>query len=118
MSKPRVFVIAHPTRYDSFSKRYVPAFDLSPAREYGDLFYVLPPDSSRGDPQAYLPMLQEKFAAFTKDDFLLPIGNPILIAWGSALAAKAAGGALQILEWPRLHDPRAGRYYLISEKLY
>lgn len=117
MSKARVFVVNQPTKYDHDQKTFVPSVDLTPAREFGELVY-LTPIGAGFDPAAMLDTLRENLNGFTEDDFLLPIGSPVLIAWAAGIAANLTGGKIKLLEWPRRNHPNFGRYYPITAYLF
>jgi hypothetical protein len=41
-------------------------------------------------------------ASFTKDDWLVAVGDPSLIAAAACIAARKTGGVLRLLKWDRL----------------
>lgn len=96
----RVFIVNEPLRRTD-EGTYVRHMDTSSASEFGEVVYLLPPGFPPNDPEGSLPALREKLADFSADDYLVMIGHPMLISWTAALAARAAGGKLKILQWNR-----------------
>jgi len=99
MSTPRVFVVQNQHRWDARTERLVEKYDLSPAREFGELVYLLGPKAAPFRPDTVVPELKEKLETFGDEDFLLLIGNPVLIGLASILAAEANEGSLTMLQW-------------------
>ncbi len=66
------------------------------------------------DPEVSLSAMRRKLFDFTAEDYLLPIGSPMLIAWAAALATQASGGKLKMLDWQR--DLK--KYYVVSAEVF
>jgi len=99
----RVFVVHQPTGRDPYTHAVKPTMDLSPALEYGELRFVLRDfENPFNDPQATLDEVQRVFAdeRLTADDWVLLVGNPVLIGMVAAAAANATG-RLNLLQWNR-----------------
>jgi hypothetical protein len=109
-----VYVTHEPLRRDEDTGEMVRAVDLSPAEEWGELRFLLPPGAPPLDPEAVLPQLRAGLAEFRVSDFLLPVGHPVLIAWAAALACRAAGGHLRLLQW----RARERRYSAVSASVW
>lgn len=79
----------------------VPKFNLNPAREFGIVTYLLTPSANPliEDPSPIIRELRKNLEHFTDDDFILAIGNPMLIGWAVALAADANNGKVSMLQW-------------------
>lgn len=90
----------------------VPKYDVSDAERYGELVYVFKKTVPL-DPSS-VAKLDVTLAKFTADDYLLLIGNPCLIGWATALAARATGGWVKMLQW----SGKFQRYLLIEAKIY
>ncbi len=95
----KVFVVQRQLRRDPTNGDLVPLYDLTPAEEFGELVYVLPPDASPHRPSQVLPLIRSCLSNMTPKDYLLLIGNPCLIGWSTAVAARATGGQLTLLQW-------------------
>lgn len=96
--KPRVFVVQKQLRQDPRSGDLVPKFDLSSAEKYGELVYVLSPTAAPWAADSIMADIRDKLEDFQTTDFLLLIGNPVLIGLVSAVAADMAG-RVQFLQW-------------------
>lgn len=81
-------------------------FDLSSAREYGTLHVLIPHGQNLHSTVPVVRQLNERLRAFTEDDYLLPLGDPAIMAAAAAIAARNTNGRLKILKW----DRRAGVY--------
>lgn len=99
MSKNRVFVVQNQHRWDRERQKFVPKFDLAPAAEFGELFYLLSPTAAPFRPEPIIEELRAKLADITPDDYILCVGNPLLIQWAGAVAAGFLGGRLRALQW-------------------
>lgn len=109
-----VYVVQDHRRYDREKGEYVPAHDLSPALEYGELVYLLTPTAAPWRPDLVIPELRKGLADFRNDDFLLLNGNPILIGWATAVAADINDGFVQLLQW----HGREQKYIPISSQVF
>lgn len=98
MNKPRVFVVQKQLRQDHNTGDLVPKFDLSSAEKYGELVYVLSPTAAPWAADSIMSDIREKLKDFQTTDYLLLIGNPVLIGLVSAVAADMAG-SVQFLQW-------------------
>lgn len=99
MSRPRVFVVQNQHRWDEVGKELVPKFNLLPAEEYGELVYLLGPSAAPWQPRPAVLEMREELESFTDEDYLLLIGNPVLIGMAFALAAHYNGGCVKVLQW-------------------
>jgi len=95
----RVFVIQNQHRWSSEDKGFVPKYDVSSAKVYGDLYEILSPTASPFRPSAVLPDIKRELSFFADDDYLLLIGNPVLIGICLSVAAQANGGRVKVLQW-------------------
>jgi hypothetical protein len=103
----RVFVVQRPARYDSARRGWVSKFDLSPAKEHGELVFLLRPGNLFKD---RLPRIAAELVAALADygpgDHLLAVGDPVAIALATLAAGRASGGRVSLLKWDRAE----GRY--------
>lgn len=93
-----VFVIQDQMRWSHEENKLVPKFNLSPAKEYGELQFLLSPSAAPFNTEAILKELSEKLSEFTDEDYLLLVGNPAIIGMATALAANVAG-TVNFLQW-------------------
>ena len=106
--RPRVFV---PYRQQALSADRKTLIDKYPtlnrAEEFGDMVFLLSPNArpfDRNENSALQPLIEEmrpQLAGYTADDYLLLIGNPIIMSAMVAIAADASGGPVRFLQWSR-----------------
>ena len=93
---------------------WVDKFDLTPAEKFGELVEVMPPGNT--DPSIVDNMVQDLCTVlrdFSDRDYLLPLGDPAVIAAAAMAAARAGSGRVNILRW----DKRAGEYEVLTVRL-
>lgn len=95
----RVFVVQKTMRWDESKGELVPKFDLEPAREYGELEFLLSPTAAPFNPETILGELHRKLADIQETDYLLLVGNPVLIGMVCAIAADYSQGCFNMLQW-------------------
>lgn len=116
MSSPRVFVVQRVRHIDHRTGELEDKHDLSPARRFGELIYLLDGMSGRAtkasqnaDVSSLCDLLYG--AKPTIRDCLLPMGAPTLIGVATAIFAEATGGRVRLLQW----DQRRSDYVLLDE---
>lgn len=97
--EPRVFVVQRQYRMDEERGSLVPKHDLTPAEPFGRLVFLLSPTANPFTPAAILPDLHAKLEDFCDEDYLLLVGNPVLLALSVAVAADYNNGAVKLLQW-------------------
>mgnify|MGYP000367302151 CR=1 FL=1 len=95
---PRVFVVCEPVTKQGGT----PRMDLSPAMRYGELIVLLQHTQSLLAPVPTVRKLREKLADFCDDDYILPVGDPVLMSTVAMIAANANHGRVQFLKWDRI----------------
>lgn len=100
--KPRIFLPSVPTRYDPISNSRVSTIDLKPALKFGELVTLVDPQSGFRDDQIHdaIIELQENLAGFKPYDYLLCVGDPILIAAAITYASDLSP-TLKVLRWEK-----------------
>ena len=112
MEEARVFVTQVPSL--RVPGGWKPKFDLSPAERYGRLITLMPEGNAEPDTaQSAAEELCAALADFGPRDYLLPLGDPVLIAAAAAAAAKASGGLIRILRW----DAKRRAYVLLNMRI-
>lgn len=96
MSIVYVVQMPHIKKWDG---KLVPQFDTSPANMFGRVVEILKPSLSPFEPQTVLRELNVQLEDFCDDDWLLLIGNPILISMAFAIAADVNDGRVRVLQW-------------------
>lgn len=96
----RVYITQNPMRRN-VHQELVHKYDLTPAREYGDLQVLLPSGPVLISPEAAIRTLREKLEGFRPHDWLLCLGDPVVIAAASAIVAEVNDGVIPVLVWDR-----------------
>lgn len=82
-------------------------FNLQPAEEkYGEIKMLIPHGQSLVSSVPVVRQLNEQLRDFTADDYLLPLGDPAIMAAAAGIAARNTNGRLNVLKW----DRRQGEY--------
>ena len=84
---------------DKFTNVVKPKFDFRPAMQFGELEYLLPADASPFDLPPVQKVLHKKLMHFSKQDYILCVGSPILIGLAVAIAADYNYGHVAMLQW-------------------
>src|SRR5690606_29686130 len=95
----RVFVVQNQHRWNRDEQRFEPKFDLTPAKEFGELVYLLSPTAAPFRPEPIIEELREKLSDFGTGDYLLLVVNPILLGFAGAIAGDADGRDVSLLQW-------------------
>tara|TARA_R110000824_G_scaffold200978_1_gene385044 strand:+ start:2514 stop:2825 length:312 start_codon:yes stop_codon:yes gene_type:complete len=74
-------------------------FNFEAAKRFGELVHVLDENDSIFRLDDSIVKLTQRMSSFTKDDYLLPIGNPGLIGIATALASDSTEGKFSMLQW-------------------
>lgn len=94
-----VFVTQIPARLEHGS--WVPIMDISPAGEYGELKIMLPSGMNFHAAAPAVQQLREQLRDFRGDrDYLLPLGDPLIMAAAAALIARREP-MFRMLKWDR-----------------
>jgi len=96
---PKVFVVNEPMTVSPVTKLWTRALDLSPAVEYGELVFLLPPGPVQLDYSAVAKILAVGLSGYAEGDFVLPIGDMAASTLAVAQVALQTGGAVRLLRW-------------------
>lgn len=114
-TEPRVFIVQDQFRRHPENDSLVSKFDFSQAGAFGTLVFLLSPDANPFSPnEGVVAELSDKLFDYSSNDFLLLTGNPVLIGWVTAIAAKANHGKVRMLQW----NGRRGIYLEVRGNLY
>lgn len=103
----KVFVVQRPAYFDHKRRGWVNKYDLTPAEEYGELVFLLPPGNIYKDHLGRAQDgIQAKLQEMTPEDHLLAVGDPVAIAAAVLIAADVTGGPVSLLKFDRL----SGKY--------
>jgi 7-keto-8-aminopelargonate synthetase-like enzyme len=95
---PKVYVVQqHLARQPDGS--FKPKHDISPAKNFGEIVYVLGPKAKPFNMHKVLPDIELRLKNFTSEDYLMLIGNPALIAACATVACRNTNGKVQFLQW-------------------
>lgn len=89
--KPIVYVTCEPN-----------GFNLTPAAEYGELVILLQHSQSLLAPVPTVRKLKEKLKDFSEEDYLLPVGDPVLMCTVAQIASEKTRGKVKFLKWDRI----------------
>lgn len=109
--RPRVYVCQRPGR--KVQGVWVDAFDMSSAERFGELTFLIGYGNPPVDPVATVRVLRRALSAYRSTDFLLPVGDPTLIASACGIASLMTGGFISVLRW----DRRAQEYHPVRLNL-
>jgi len=102
----KVYVIQHPL------KKGVP-LDISDAARYGELQAPFFPAKYNAmlDASDAVEKLETGLTDYTANDYIIAIGDPILIGIALAIAARNADGHVNFLKWNRHLSSNGARSY-------
>ncbi len=106
---PRVFIPQVPSRYDTKAAAWMPTVNIDPAKKFGELNVMLPPEANRLEISSIVGVLKRMMKDYGPDDFVLALGDPMIIALAAVIAERAAG-TLRLLKWDRIE-----REYILME---
>lgn len=96
----KVFIPQVPSRYDSRLGTWLPTVNVQPAERFGEVNIMLPPEASRLETPSIVAALKRMMKDYGPDDYVVALGDPMIIAIASVLAERAAG-TLRLLRWDR-----------------
>lgn len=95
-----VFVVQKQMRFDHSKGDLVPKFpSITKAEKFGEIVYLLSPTASPFGAQKLVEEMKKKLDSYGNTDYLLLVGNPVLIGMASAIAADHNLGLLNLLQW-------------------
>lgn len=109
---PKVFIPQVAERYDAASGRRVPTFDFAPAAQFGQLTPILERDDNPLFLARITPKIQKALESFAKDDYLLAVGDPSVIAICAGILLRRQN-TLNLLKW----DKKLSNYITLSLNL-
>lgn len=103
MNDSKVFVTQIPSRFEN--GEWVPTVDITPARKFGAIEVMLPPGFFYTD-EASFKRLSIALEEFLPGDFLLPMGDPVIMAVAAAILGHRRE-PFNVLKW----DRKTSTYY-------
>ena len=101
----KVYIVCEPVSREGVAK-----VDFSPAMEYGELEVLLSHSQSLLSPVPTIRKLRDKLENFGEDDYILPVGDPVLMSTVAMVAAHMNHGRVKLLKWDRIQ-----RKYLVIQ---
>jgi hypothetical protein len=96
----RVFIVCEPTQRVAGER--MRTVDLTPAAKYGEPVLLLKYSQSQLDMEGTVETLQDRLDDFDDEDYLVPIGDPVLMCAAALVAASRNNGRVKLLKWDRL----------------
>lgn len=75
--------------------------NLDQSRRFGELIVLLPPAANRLHSAPLVQAIKEGMREFCKEDYIIAVGDPTLIA-ACACIAHQKTGILRVLKWDRI----------------
>lgn len=98
----KVYVPQQPSRYDTATRLWIPTINVEPAKQFGEVVVMLPPNANRLHTAPLVAALKEQMADFCVEDYIVAVGDPSLIAAASCIAVRKTNGSLKMLKWDRI----------------
>lgn len=111
--RPVVQIDGRPVTNPTYGQ-LIHSFDLTPAREYGDLHILLPHGPVMLSTDNAVRTLYSKLQGFTDHDHLLCLGDPVAISAASAMVSKVNNGIIPLL----VYDRKVRKYLAIRINIH
>jgi hypothetical protein len=99
-----VFAVQMQMRYDTDKRELVPRFhSIERAEKWGKIKFVLTPSANPFALEEALGEMHSSLSGFSDSDYLLLIGNPVLIGMATTVAAHYNSGRVKFLQWSGRH---------------
>ena len=104
---PKVYITQVPHRRDPETRAFVPAVNIAPASEHGELVVMMPPRAAFHATADLVRQLREHLKDYDQEagDCIVALGDPAIIAVACAILGKMHG-RFTVLKW----DRNVGRY--------
>lgn len=98
---PTVYLTQIPHKRDPVTRALVPAINVAPALDHGEVVVLYPPQTSFVETRLLLDQLDTALRGYDADagDCLLPLGDPVVFA--CAIAVLARRGPFQLLRYDK-----------------
>lgn len=94
----KVYIPQLPTRYDKATNQRIPAIDANPAAQFGELVTIFGQDVNRSQALATLRAGQPRGVEIEADDYILAVGDVVLLAL-TIVHALQRNGRATLLRW-------------------
>lgn len=109
---PKVYCVTEPVTYRDGEPKQL--FDITPATKFGDIEILAKHNHNMFASAPMIRYFRDKLANFSDDDYILPVGDPVIIGAVTAVAASMNQGRVKLLKW----DKRERKYLPISIDIY
>lgn len=92
----RVFIVCEPVR-----QIWKPVIDFSPAAVFGTIIILNKYSQSLLAPVPTVRRLLDQLSDFDDGDYLLPVGDPVLMSTVAMVASRINKGRINFLKWDR-----------------
>lgn len=108
-----VYVVQERKKMNHVTGEFEPVVNIMPAAEYGTLVELFPHNQHALLVAPVTNSLKATLRNFSDEDYILPIGNPVLIGIATAVAARNNMGKVKLLHW----DRELKRYIVLNYEL-
>jgi hypothetical protein len=98
---PKVYITQQPMKRDIKTGELIPLYDVTPALEYGNIVHLCKPGPMWHAPTRLVHTLKRALKHYTSDDYLLLLGDPVLMITAAIVAAQRTQGTINVLRWDR-----------------
>lgn len=105
LNMSKVYIVQRPAYFCRTRRGWVNKYDLTPAKKFGELVYLLRPGNIYADKlEGALAALKLGLADYTEQDSILAIGDPVAIGATVLVAAQLTGGKVAMLKYDRIAE--------------
>lgn len=101
----KVYVVQTPMRIvvDKITRetKAVSMFDIKPALKFGEIQIILGPGEMALFPEKAVKIIEKELINYNDNDYIIPIGDPVLIGAATAVAAAYNDGHVRFLRWDK-----------------
>lgn len=97
---PKVYIPHNVFRFDHATQSKVPAYNFQPALLFGELTPVLSSEDNLFMYQECVNKCQKALADCKPDDFLLPVGDPVIMSICAHIMA-GKNSVIKMLKWDK-----------------
>ena len=98
-----VYAVQEPRTYNADKDKWLPRVNIYNAKPFGEVTTLIPHDHVHAAlvTRPTLHKLRRGLKDFCDDDYLLPVGDPVLVALAALTAARENRGRVKFLRWSR-----------------
>lgn len=108
----KVYCVTEPITYRDGEPKQL--FDITPATKYGDIEILAKHNHNMFASVPMVRFFRDKLSTFCDDDYILPVGDPVIIGTVTAIASDINNGRVNLLKW----DKREHKYLPITIDVY